>query len=133
MKAILRTPLFSHGFRPFFLAAGVFALLAVPAWLWMYDAGMSPLAPLPGRLWHGHEMVFGFTHGIGWFFMVALSLYGLRTRLIDLRLALAIAVLGAVGPYFGTAEFIHQDRVRARRRDAAGASAREAAGSVPAP
>lgn len=60
MKAILRTPLFSHGFRPFFLAAGVFALLAVPAWLWMYDAGMSPLAPLPGRLWHGHEMVFGF-------------------------------------------------------------------------
>ena len=86
---------------------------------------------VPGM--HSFEMVFGFTHGIGWFFMVALSLYGLKTRLIDLRLALAIAVLGAVGPYFGTAEFIHQDRVRARRRDAAGASARETAGSVPAP
>jgi hypothetical protein len=67
---------------------------------------------------HDWEMVFGFMHGIGWFFMVALSLYGLHARLIDMRLALAIAVLGAVGPYFGSAEFIYQDRVRARRQPA---------------
>lgn len=69
---------------------------------------------IPGL--HQEEMVFGFIHGIGWFFMVALALYGLRARLIDLRLAIAIAVLGAVGPYFGTAEFIRQDRLRARER-----------------
>ena len=60
MKAILRTPLFSHGFRPFFLAAGVHALVAVPAWLWLRRAGTSPLPTLPAQLWHGHEMVFGF-------------------------------------------------------------------------
>ena len=60
MKAILRTPLFSHGFRPFFLAAGVYALVAVPAWLWLERAGTSPLPTLPAQLWHGHEMVFGF-------------------------------------------------------------------------
>ena len=72
---------------------------------------------IPGL--HAEEMVFGFIHGIGWFCMVGLALYGLRTRLIDLRLAVAIAVLGAVGPYFGTAEFIHQDRVRARSAAAA--------------
>ena len=72
---------------------------------------------IPGL--HTYEMVFGFIHGIGWFFMVALALYGLRARLIDLRLALAIAILGAIGPYFGTAEFIHQDHVRARAQAAA--------------
>lgn len=60
------------------------------------------------------KTVFGFVHGIGWFFMVALALYGLHAKLIDMRLALAIAVLGAVGPYFGSAEFIYQDRVRGR-------------------
>jgi len=60
------------------------------------------------------KTIFGFTHGIGWFLMVALSLYGLHAKLIDMRLALAIAVLGAVGPYFGSAEFIYQDRVRGR-------------------
>jgi hypothetical protein len=56
------------------------------------------------------KTIFGFTHGIGWFFMVALALYGLKARLIDLRLAVCIAVFGAVGPYFGTAEFLWQDR-----------------------
>ncbi len=71
---------------------------------------------IPGL--HTYEMIFGFVHGVGWFFMVALALHGLRTRLIDLRLALAIAILGAIGPYFGTAEFVHQDHVRARARAA---------------
>ena len=83
---------------------------------------------VPGM--HPYEMVFGFAHGIGWFFMVALALYGLRTRLIDLRLALAIAVFGAVGPYFGTAEFIYQDRVRARQNRAAPAEPDNGGGAV---
>ena len=60
MTPLARIPLFSHGFRPLFLAAGLFALLVVPAWLWMYGTGVSPLASVPARIWHGHEMVFGF-------------------------------------------------------------------------
>ncbi|HYF27996.1 MAG TPA: hypothetical protein VD931_19795 [Baekduia sp.] len=55
---------------------------------------------------------FGWAHGLGWFVMCGLAITGLRRRLIDLRLAVAIAVLGAVGPFLGTAEFIRQDRMR---------------------
>jgi hypothetical protein len=34
----------------------------------------------------------------------------LKGRLIDVRLAVAVAVLGAVGPFIGSAEFVRQDR-----------------------
>jgi uncharacterized protein involved in response to NO len=60
MTGLHRLPLFSYGFRPFFLAAGLTGLLAVPAWLWLYHSGVSPLGPVSGQLWHGHEMIFGF-------------------------------------------------------------------------
>ncbi len=53
-------PVFAYGFRPFFLASGIYALLVVPAWLVMYRTGVAPLAEIPGQLWHAHEMLFGF-------------------------------------------------------------------------
>jgi uncharacterized protein involved in response to NO len=56
----MRFNLFGYGFRPFFLFAGLFACLAVPAWLLMYHAGAMPLPGLPAQLWHGHEMLYGF-------------------------------------------------------------------------
>lgn len=52
--------LFAYGFRPFFLAAGVYALLGLIAWLWMYATGMHPLPSQPAQFWHGHEMLYGF-------------------------------------------------------------------------
>jgi len=52
--------LFAYGFRPFFLAAGVYALLALIAWLWIYTTGVQPLPNQPAQLWHGHEMLYGF-------------------------------------------------------------------------
>jgi uncharacterized protein involved in response to NO len=51
---------FAYGFRPFFLAAGLFALIAIAAWVWIYASGSAPLGALPPFLWHGHEMLFGF-------------------------------------------------------------------------
>ncbi|MBA2349918.1 MAG: hypothetical protein H0V81_16700 [Solirubrobacterales bacterium] len=62
---------------------------------------------------HGLEFVFGMAHGLGWFAMCALVLAGLRLRLLDIRLAVAVAVLGAVGPFIGSYEFVRQDRRRA--------------------
>ena len=59
---------------------------------------------------HGLEFVFGLAHGLGWFAMCALVLAGLRLKLLDLRLAVAVAVLGAVGPFIGSYEFVRQDR-----------------------
>ncbi|MGE0582735.1 MAG: NnrS family protein [Steroidobacteraceae bacterium] len=51
---------FAYGFRPFFLAAGVFAVIAIAAWVWIFAGGGAPLGTLPPFLWHGHEMLFGF-------------------------------------------------------------------------
>ena len=52
--------LFAYGFRPFFLVAGLCALLAVPAWLLMLAHGSMPLGALPPPLWHAHELFYGF-------------------------------------------------------------------------
>lgn len=62
---------FASGFRPFFILAGMQAVVALAAWLAMYFGlldigGMSPL------LWHGHEMVFGFgLAAVGGFLLTA--------------------------------------------------------------
>ena len=65
MRRLAAAPLFSLGFRPFFLAGAGFAAVAVAAWaLWLY--GRLPAAqPLGGMLaWHRHEMPFGFASAI---------------------------------------------------------------------
>ncbi|MBA3328479.1 MAG: hypothetical protein H0T43_09275 [Solirubrobacterales bacterium] len=58
------------------------------------------------------KYVLGWAHGLGWIAMTIASLAALRLRVISLRLAVAVAVLGGIGPFFGSAEFA---RVAARR------------------
>ena len=64
----------------------------------------------------GHEgvvkAVLAWTHGLGWFAMCALVIAALKLRLVDIRLAVAVAVLGGIGPFIGSAEFVRQDRIR---------------------
>lgn len=56
--------LFALGFRPFFLGAGVFAVLLVALWLVFYR-GNFPLALfIPPAQWHAHEMLFGFAGAV---------------------------------------------------------------------
>lgn len=56
--------LFALGFRPFFLGAGVFAVLLIALWLVFYR-GNFPLALfIPPAQWHAHEMIFGFTGAV---------------------------------------------------------------------
>ena len=53
-------PVLRLGFRPFYLGAAAFGMLAVPLWLAVRQGVLGlPLAPAP-LLWHAHEMVFGF-------------------------------------------------------------------------
>lgn len=52
--------LFAYGFRPFFWAAGAYALVGLIAWLSIYVSGVLPLHDQPPQLWHGHEMLYGF-------------------------------------------------------------------------
>lgn len=52
--------LFGHGFRPFFLLAGLWAPLGVGLWLAVLAGLELPEGPLPLPLWHAHEMLAGF-------------------------------------------------------------------------
>jgi uncharacterized protein involved in response to NO len=51
--------LFALGFRPFFLAAGIYAVLLMGLWLAVLQGSLS-LSALPPPVWHSHEMLFGF-------------------------------------------------------------------------
>lgn len=51
---------FAYGFRPFFLAALLYAPLAIVVWLAVRTSGSTPLTDFPPQVWHGHEMIFGF-------------------------------------------------------------------------
>lgn len=54
------TALLRYGFRPFFLAAGLAAILLIPWWAASYAFGVPLTTSWPPMLWHGHEMLFGF-------------------------------------------------------------------------
>ncbi|WP_433765746.1 NnrS family protein [Pseudomonas putida] len=65
MGKLSAAPVFSLGFRPFFLAGAAFAALAVAIWaLWLYGR-LPGSQPVGGMLaWHRHEMPFGFAMAI---------------------------------------------------------------------
>lgn len=50
----------SAGFRPFFLAASIWAAVAIPLWLEAYSGRAAVPTLLQPMIWHAHEMVFGF-------------------------------------------------------------------------
>ena len=56
---------FVLGFRPFFLAAAIFAILSMSMWMAIY--GFSIPFPLTGQApfqWHAHEMIYGYTMAV---------------------------------------------------------------------
>lgn len=55
-----RLAVFSHGFRPFFLFAGIWAVLAMLIWIAALHGAGLPRGPLPIARWHAHEMIAGF-------------------------------------------------------------------------
>lgn len=57
-------PLFSFGFRPFFLFSAIWAAAAVPIWIAALFLGDGTVGGLDGRLWHTHEMLFGYLAGV---------------------------------------------------------------------
>jgi hypothetical protein len=60
--------------------------------------------------------ILGLSHGLLWIGMSLVCLDAARRRIIPLRVAVAVAVLGGIGPFFGSAEFIREGRRRARAR-----------------
>jgi uncharacterized protein involved in response to NO len=62
-RAYAGPPLFSFGFRPFFLLACAWPVLIVPMWVLAY-LGYPPFAGALTRDWHVHEMLFGYLSGV---------------------------------------------------------------------
>ena len=56
-------PLFSWGFRPFFLLSAIWAAVAVPIWLAVFFHG-GRIGGVDGLQWHIHEMLFGYVGGV---------------------------------------------------------------------
>ncbi|OGA53752.1 MAG: NnrS family protein [Betaproteobacteria bacterium RIFCSPLOWO2_12_FULL_62_58] len=55
--------LWNLGFRPFYLLASLFSAFSVLLWAAQYS-GYLPSAYLWGPVWHGHEMLFGYTTAV---------------------------------------------------------------------
>jgi pilus assembly protein TadC len=56
----------------------------------------------------------GLTHGLMWIFMSLVCLTAARIGIVSLRLGVAVAVLGGIGPFFGSYEFVREQRKRPR-------------------
>lgn len=52
--------LFAYGFRPFFLAAGVWAAFGILLWLPQYVGAMTVPTAFGALDWHIHEMLYGY-------------------------------------------------------------------------
>ena len=70
---------FALGFRPFFLSAGLYAVLMMALWL-LVLRGELTLSALPPPVWHGHEMLFGFAVAVisGFLLTAAQNWTGIR-------------------------------------------------------
>lgn len=99
-------PLLRLGFRPFYIGAAVFALLAVPLWVLLFLGHASLGLALPPLLWHAHEMLFGFAVAVilGFLLTAVKAWTGLATPRGAALGALALLWLAArvaavTGPY----------------------------------
>lgn len=102
-------PLFCCGFRPFFLAGALWAVLGLLLWLFML-AGWLPMAGgvLPFTVWHVHEMVWGLgLAALAGFLLTAVPEFsdspelGRRHTLVVFGLWLAGRVLGLGAGWLG--------------------------------
>src|SRR5262245_27741620 len=85
--------IFSYGFRPFFLAAGVWAALGIALWLPQFFGEIAlPIAMGPLD-WHVHEMLYGYVVAvIAGFLLTAVPYRTGRLPICGLPLALLTAL-----------------------------------------
>ncbi len=89
-----RLALFNLAFRPFFLAAALYAVLSIAAWMGVYvfhwQLSLLGLQPMN---WHAHEMLFGYALAViaGFLLTAVKNWTGIQT-LRGYRLALLFAL-----------------------------------------
>lgn len=92
--------LFSYGFRPFFLFAGLFAAAVIPMWWLIWRGEISVSGQLAPTDWHIHEMVFGYGAAVvaGFLFTAVPNWTGrMPTRGWPLMVLLALWLAGRAG------------------------------------
>ena len=99
-------PLLRLGFRPFYLGAAAYGMLAVPLWVAMLLGQVSLNLSVSPVLWHAHEMLFGFAVAVivGFLLTAGKAWTGLATpRGVVLAalagLWLAARVVAVIAPY----------------------------------
>lgn len=92
-------PLLRLGFRPFYLGAAAYAMLAVPLWIALLLGRASMTLTLAPVLWHAHEMLFGFAVAVivGFLLTAGKAWTGLATPRGGPLAALALLWLAARG------------------------------------
>ncbi len=98
--------LFSYGFRPFFLAAALYAIAAIGIWMLVLDGELTLAGPFTATDWHSHEMLFGYAPAViaGFLFTAIPNWTGRMPKrgwplalLLTLWVAGRLAVAGAFG------------------------------------
>ena len=88
--------LFVLGFRPFFLAAGIFSVLLMVTFILGVQTGIWHYNYFPLPLWHAHEMLFGYTAAViaGFLLTAVRNWTGMDTATGNSLLALLLLWLG---------------------------------------
>lgn len=90
---ISRMAVLSAGFRPFFLLAPLYAVLAMLVWVPLWQGHVDMALPVPSPYWHGHEMLFGYAAAVlAGFLLTAVPNWTGAAPVAGGRLALLVAV-----------------------------------------
>jgi uncharacterized protein involved in response to NO len=96
-KSYAGLAVFSYGFRPFFLFAGVFAALSIGLWLPEFEGEISIPTTFSPVAWHAHEMLYGYlSAAMSGFLLTAIPNWTGRLPFQGRPLAL-LAVLWLIG------------------------------------
>lgn len=63
-REIRKNPLLALGFRPFYLLAALFAVVALLLWVASYLGFVQAGGYLHSAAWHSHEMIYGFATAV---------------------------------------------------------------------
>lgn len=98
--------LFNLGFRPFFLGAGLFAVVSVVLWLaYFLNLFTLPTSPISSFQWHAHEMIYGYAMAViaGFLLTAVRNWTGLPTP-TGFKLVLLFGLWGAARLFFSLGE-----------------------------
>ncbi len=90
-------PLWCSGFRPFYILASLYGPLVILVWPLIWFEPLAPTFSFPMNIWHGHEMVFGFSAAIvAGFVLTALPGWAYTEEIQGVRL-IVLTVLWLAG------------------------------------